>query len=96
MGFFCAEFGSKTPPVVLSSASATLASTRSPFGLTCEFQATHQHVAADGWADVLSVLYFRSKAISSQVQEFCGKHVSHLSILCRHLNDGCASDATPS
>ena len=35
VGFFCAESGSKTPPKVLSSASATLASTRSPFGTTC-------------------------------------------------------------
>ena len=35
VGFRWAEEGSRMPPVVASSASATLASTRSPLGMTC-------------------------------------------------------------
>ena len=35
VGFCCAASGSRIPPVVFSSASATLARTRSPLGLTC-------------------------------------------------------------
>ncbi len=35
VGFRCAEVGSRMPPVVASSASATFASTKSPFGVTC-------------------------------------------------------------
>lgn len=35
VGFRWAEEGSRMPPVVASSASATLASTRSPLGKTC-------------------------------------------------------------
>lgn len=48
VGFFCAEDGSSTPPVVFVSALATSTSTRSPFGAICTPVKTNLNASAGG------------------------------------------------
>lgn len=78
VGLLCADEGSNSPPVVCSSASATLQRTRSPLGLTCNKQSVcvgfcshHRHQLGFRTTTTLALLNFFGNSIAATARVQC-------------------------